>query len=39
MIEWKSLEKQAFTIYFLNPHEIAELIMKWVKYGLFNLIY
>jgi len=29
MIEYKSLEKQAFTIFTINPHEISELIIKW----------
>jgi len=32
LLEWKTADKQAFLVYFLNPHEIAELIMKWVKY-------
>jgi len=31
MIEWKTADRQAFLIFFLNPHEIAELILKWVK--------
>lgn len=31
MIEWKSPDKQSFTIFYYNPMEIAELMYKWVE--------
>jgi len=34
MIEWKTPEKQSFFVFYYNPHEIADLIMKWVNNNL-----
>jgi len=29
MIDWKTPAKESFFVYYYNPHEIADLIMKW----------
>jgi len=31
MIEWKTKEKENFFVFYYNPHEIADLIMKWAN--------